>query len=68
MRSLTHIQQRTPGSGSIRDDAPNTQETGGLRKFRGLVGSVEWGHPCGEGGGGVWDVELSEGGPGRNKV
>ena len=55
MRSPTYIQQRTAGSGSIRDDAPNPQETGGPREFRGHVG-WGWGHPHGDGvgwGGGV---------------
>ena len=31
---------------SFRDDAPNPQETGGPREFRGQVG---WGHPRGDG-------------------
>ena len=26
-----------PGLGSVREDVPNPQETGGSRKFRGLV-------------------------------
>ena len=29
-----------PGLGSVREEAPNSQETGGQREFRGLVG---WG-------------------------
>jgi len=37
MRPPTHIQQRTPGLGSVREDAPDPQETGDARKFRGLV-------------------------------
>jgi hypothetical protein len=44
-----------PGLCSFRDDAPNPQETGGPREFKGQVG----GHPCGDGvgwGGGVgWE-------------
>ena len=52
-----------PGLCSFRDDAPNPQETGGPREFRGQVG---WGmgHPRGDrvGREEVWDVEQSEGG------
>jgi hypothetical protein len=47
---------------SFRDDAPNSQETGGPREFR---GQVRWGGGIFiETGGGkeVWDVEQSEGG------
>ena len=33
---------------SFRDDAPNPQETGGPKEFRGQMG-LGWGHPCGEG-------------------
>ena len=29
-----------PGLGSVREDVPNPQETGGSREFRGLVGWV----------------------------
>jgi hypothetical protein len=52
-----------PGNGSVREDAPNPQKTGGPREFRGLVG---WGQGVGisswkqgdreE----VWDVEQLE--------
>ena len=28
-----------PGLSSVKEDAPNPQETGGPREFRGLVGS-----------------------------
>jgi hypothetical protein len=61
MRLPTHIQQRT-----AREDAPNPQETGGPREFRGLVVVVGvrislWRQGSGEE---VWDVEQSEGGPG----
>lgn len=37
MRPPTHIQQRTARSG-FKEDAPNPQETGSPREFRGLVG------------------------------
>jgi len=37
-----------PGLHSVRDDAPNPQETGGSSKFRVLVVWVGWGHPCGD--------------------
>jgi hypothetical protein len=49
MRPPIHIQWRTAGSVSLRDNAPNPQETGGPREFRGQVG---WGvgHPCGDRG------------------
>jgi len=52
--------------GSAREDAPNPQETGGSRRFKGLVGWLRWGHPCGDWGLGVkvWDVEQSWGEPG----
>jgi hypothetical protein len=34
----------------FRDDAPNPEETGGPRKFRGQVGEIgDWGHPCRDG-------------------
>ena len=43
-----------PGLGSVREDAPNSQETGGPREFRSLVGWVVggewWGHPRGDKG------------------
>lgn len=35
---------------SFRSDAPNPQEIGGPRVFRGQV-QWGWGHPCGDGGG-----------------
>ena len=38
MRSPTHKQQRTAGLGSLKEDAPNSQENGGSREFSGLVG------------------------------
>jgi hypothetical protein len=39
MRPPTHIQWRITGSvSSFRDDAPNPQDTGGPREFRGQVG------------------------------
>jgi hypothetical protein len=54
MRSTTHIQQRTAGTvfSQRREDAPNPQETGGSREFRGLF----W---WGVGGGGIL-VEMEE--------
>jgi len=42
-----------PGLGSVRADAPNPQETGGPREFRGMVGWVGRGHPYGDGGQGM---------------
>jgi hypothetical protein len=36
-----------PGLCSFRDDAPNPQETGGPREFRGQMG-LGWGHPHGD--------------------
>jgi hypothetical protein len=39
MRPPTHTQQRTAVLGSLGEDAPNPQETGGPREFRGLVES-----------------------------
>jgi hypothetical protein len=47
MRPPTHMQQMDMCS--IRDDAPNPQETGGPREFRGQVGSG-WGRTCGDSG------------------
>ena len=38
MRPTTHIQQRTNRSDSVREGAPIPQETGGPRKWGGLVG------------------------------
>ena len=50
---------------SVREDAPNPQETGGPRKFRGLVvwgvGTTSQRQGCGEE---VWGVEHLEGGQG----
>jgi hypothetical protein len=43
MRPPIHIQLRTAGSGFSWEGAPNPQETGGPRVFRGLVG---WGRVC----------------------
>jgi hypothetical protein len=40
MRPPKHISRGLLGLCSFRDDAPNPQETGGLREFRGQVG---WG-------------------------
>jgi hypothetical protein len=37
-----------PGLCSFRDDAPNPQETGGPREFRGQVGVRGSGHPLGD--------------------
>jgi hypothetical protein len=68
MRPPTHTQWRTAGLGSVREDAPNCQETGGPMEFRGLVG-CGWGLGTSswrqEGRKDVWDVEQSEGGLGR---
>jgi hypothetical protein len=52
---------------SFRDDAPNPQETGGPREFRGQVGggTFTWRQGGGEE---VWDVDQSEGGWGGNKI
>jgi hypothetical protein len=52
------------GLGLVREDAPNPQEAGagGPREFRDLVGTSLWRQGAGEE---VWDVEQSEGGPGR---
>ena len=49
--------------GSVREDAPNPQETGGAREFRGLIG---WGWGVGtsswsQGWGRGMDVKQSEG-------
>jgi hypothetical protein len=58
-----HIHSRgLPGLCSIRDDAPNPQETGGPRQFRGGCvwrggGASLWRR----GGEEVWDVEQLEG-------
>ena len=50
MRPPTHIEQ---GLGSVREDAPNPQETGEPREFRGLRGwgvGRGWRHPPGDRG------------------
>jgi hypothetical protein len=50
MRLPTHIYSRgLPDLCSFRNDAPNLQETGGPREFRGLV---EWG---------VGDIQMETG-------
>jgi hypothetical protein len=56
MRPQHTYSRGLPGLCSIRDDAPNPQETGGHREFRGQVGLGV------EGGEEVWDVEQLEGG------
>ena len=67
MRPPTHIQKRTAGMSSVREDIPNPQETGGPREFRGVVGwglgvgTSSWRQGSREE---VWDVEQSEGGQG----
>jgi len=49
IRGPWHIYSRgLPSLGSVREDAPNPQETEGPRKFRGLAGWVEWWHPSGD--------------------
>jgi hypothetical protein len=53
----------------FRDDAPNPQETGGPREFRGQVGwevgASTWRQGCGEE---MWDVEqLEDGWGGRGE-
>ena len=58
---------------SVREDAPNPQETGGPREFRGLMrwGMDRWGHPCRDGGvrgKEVWGMEQSEGELGGDKI
>jgi hypothetical protein len=53
MRSPAHIQQHTtalPGLGTVREGIPNPQETGGPRKFRGLVESESGDVPLEKGG------------------
>jgi hypothetical protein len=53
--------------GLVREDAPNLQETGGPREFRGLVGwGVETSSLRQGGGEEVWDVEQFEGRPGKD--
>ena len=56
-----HISSRgLQGLGSVREDAPNPEETGGPTEFRGLVG---WGsgveHPLGDTGSrhGMWNSQ-----------
>jgi hypothetical protein len=52
------------GLGTVREDTPNPQETGGPREFRDLVGWVVGGGGIlmeTRGGKEVWDVEQSEG-------
>jgi hypothetical protein len=53
-----------PGLCSLRDDAPNLQETGGPREFRVQVGLGGGGIHMETGWGGeeVWDVVQLEGG------
>ena len=46
------------GLGSVREDAPSPQESGGTREFRGLLG---WGSGVREE---VWNAEKLEGVPG----
>jgi hypothetical protein len=56
---------------SFRDDAPNHQETGGPREFRGQVG-WGWEHPRGDGVGqgegwyGTWNSRRVDGGGAGN--
>jgi hypothetical protein len=38
MRPPTHIHRRLLGLCSFRDDAPNPQETGGPKEYRGQMG------------------------------
>lgn len=55
MRPQHTYSRALPGLCSFREDAPNPQESGNARVFRGQVGSG-WGHPSGDGvgcGGGV---------------
>ena len=59
--------RRLPCLSSVREYVPNPQETGSPREFIGLVGRVVGGGDILVelvGGNEVWDVELSEGGPG----
>ena len=68
MRPQHTYSRGLPGLCSIRDDAPNHQETGSPKELRGQVG---WG--VGDilvetvGGEEVWDVEQSEGGSGAGE-
>jgi hypothetical protein len=67
-----HIYSRElPGLGSVRDDAPNPQETGGPRKFRDQVG-WGWGHSCGVRGVGrrcgMWNSRRVDGGGERSEL
>ena len=54
--------KRLPGLHLFRDDAPNSQDTGGSREFRDQE-EWGWGHPHEDRGVGeeVWDVDQSEG-------
>jgi hypothetical protein len=67
MRPQHTYSRGLPGLGSVREDAPNPQETGGPKEFRGLmqwgwgVETSSWRQGAGEE---VWGEELSEGGPG----
>jgi hypothetical protein len=65
MRPQIRIQQRTaPGLGSVREDAPNPEETGGPTEFRGLVGSEVGTSSWRQGARNeIWDVKQSEGRP-----
>ena len=75
MRPPEHTHsRRLTGLCSFRVDAPNLQETGGPREFRGQLGGRWWGHPRGDGigwgggvgcgtdggwmGGGEWNMEC----------
>jgi hypothetical protein len=66
MRPLQHIYSRElPGLCSFIYDAPNHQETGRSREFRGQVGSG-MGHPYGDGIGwgrrcGMWSSQSVDG-------
>jgi hypothetical protein len=69
-KSSPHTYSRgLPSLGSFRDDAPNPQETGSPREFRGQEG-WGWGHPHGEGVErrcGMWNSRV-DGGGGGNKI
>ena len=47
MRPQHTYSRGLPGLDSVKENAPNPEETGSLRQFRGLVG---WGHPHGDRG------------------
>ena len=55
-----HIQKRTNSYRFSQEDAPNPEETGGPRGFRGLVGWVEISSWRPGGREEVWDMEQSE--------